>query len=117
MFSCEAARKTVACRAASRRGSAPSSGGISGKTAAPSGISSAVSSVISAPGHGGNDAQLVAVLDRAGEVVEVADVLVVEVDVDKPADLAAVKEPVGDARVFLAQVLEYGLDRAAAGLH
>src|SRR5439155_20099140 len=82
--SLEPTRKTTACRAASSSGLMPSSAGISGKAAAPSGTSgSSKSSAMSAPCHRGDDVHLVAVLDGGVHVVQVADVLVVEVDVDE----------------------------------
>src|SRR5438270_10247927 len=92
--SLEPTRKTTACSAASSSGLTPSSGGISGKTAAPSGTSgSSKSSAMSAPCHRGDDVQLVAVLDGAIEIIQVADVLFVEVDVDEAAQLAVLEEP------------------------
>src|SRR5262249_43461602 len=94
--SLEPTRKTTACSVASSSGWMPSSAGISGKTAAPSGTSGSLSSAMSAPCDGGNDADLVAVLDGGGEVVEVADVLVVEVDVDEAAQLAVVEQALAD---------------------
>src|SRR5438034_10356097 len=89
--------KTKACSVAKRSGCTPSSSGISGKTAAPSGTSPADSSSASssssaiglASGDGRDDAQLVAVLDLSGQVVEVADVLVVEVQVQEAFELGA----------------------------
>src|SRR5436305_12701752 len=84
--SSEPPANTQACNTANRSGLTFSSAGMSGKTAAPSGTSplsssrSGASSATSASGHGGDDAQLVAVLDRGAEVVEVTHVLVVEVD-------------------------------------
>src|SRR2546423_14210961 len=81
---------TKACSVANSSGWTPSSSGMSGKTAAPSGtspddspseMSSSSSAIGSPPGDGRDDAQLVAVLNRGGEVVEVAHVLVVEVQV------------------------------------
>src|SRR5262249_5676877 len=68
------------------------------------------------PGHRGDDGQLVAVLDRRGEVVEVTDVLVVEVDVDEAAPLAVVKKALDDAGALLAEVVEGGLHGAAADI-
>src|SRR5262245_1355599 len=87
-----------------------------GKTAAPSGTWRSGSSAISAPRHGGNDAHLVAGLDGGGEAVEVANVLVVEVDVDEAAHLAVVEQPLRDAGELAAHVVEHGLHRRAAGL-
>src|SRR6516164_8320069 len=117
--SSEPSKKTIACRVASRSGWMPSSAGMSGKTAAPSGTSRSGESGITllpkkilttetqrhredkmqgsetdrqirtqlvfsvslclcgskllSPGDGRDDAQLVAVLHRGLEVVEVAD--------------------------------------------
>src|SRR5579871_4301353 len=95
--SSEPPANTQACSTANRSGLTFSSAGMSGKTAAPSGTSprssssgSGASRATSASGHGGDDAQLVAVLDRGAEVVEVTHVLVVEVDVQKALDLGAV---------------------------
>src|SRR5436305_1896100 len=78
----EPSKNTIACRAASRSGWMPSSSGMSGKTAAPSGTSDVGSPAdMSASCDGRDDAQLVAVLDRRLQAVEVANVLVVELDV------------------------------------
>src|SRR5262245_66669484 len=95
----------------------PSSAGISGKTAAPSGTSgSSKSSAMSAPCHRWDDVYLVAVLDGGVEVVQVADVLIVEVDVDEAPQLAVVEQPLRDARVLAAQVVEDALHGRATGL-
>src|SRR5262245_37137346 len=104
--SAEPSKKTMACRVAKSSGWMPNSAGMSGKTAAPSGTSCSgeLPSDISASGHGGDDAQLVAVLQRGLEVVEVTDVLVVEVHVDEAAHLAVLKQPAGDPGVPGAEV-------------
>src|SRR5438046_710885 len=84
--------KTKACSVARSSGWTPSSSGMSGKMAAPSGTSpdgsspersSSSSAIGLASGDGRDDAQLVAVLDRGGQVVEVAHVLVVEEQVQE----------------------------------
>ena len=81
-----AARPAAADGRPARRGSA-------GKTAAPSGtLGLRVRRLMSASGHGGDDGQLVAVLDRRGQVVEIANVLVVEIEVDEAAHLAVVEQ-------------------------
>src|SRR5208283_6027203 len=49
--------------------------------------------VRSASRDGGNDADLVVLGHRSGQVVEVANVLVVKVDIDKAAQFLAVEEP------------------------
>src|SRR5262249_10923659 len=59
---------------------------------------------------------LVAVLDRCREVVKVADILVVEIDVDEAAHLAVLEQPPGDAGILLAEVVEQLLDGAAGRL-
>src|SRR5262245_35740606 len=103
----EPSRNTIACSAASSKGWTPSSSGIVGKTAEPAGTSSGdcweSAMVLSdgayaarhracakriplAPRHRRNDAHLVAVLDRRVQAVEIADVLIVEIDVHEPAD-------------------------------
>src|SRR5262245_3641336 len=86
-----------------------------GKTAAPSGTCSRAS-LMSASRDGGDDGQRVAVLDGGLEGVEVADVLVVEVDVDEALELALVEEPVDDAGALPAQVVEDGLHGGPGGL-
>src|SRR5947209_7184556 len=99
-------------------GLTPSSSGISGKTAAPSGTSSgSAASLISASRHRRNDGQVVAVLDRGLQVVEVANVLVVEEQVDEAAQLAVVEEPARQGGKAGGQVVEDGLDGAPLGLH
>src|SRR5262249_59080255 len=102
------ARNTTACSAARRSGSTPSSAGMAGNTAAPSGTSSGAGSLslISTPGHRRDDRQLVAVLDRRGEVVQVADVLVVLVDVDEAPHGGPVEDAGGDARELRPHVVE-----------
>src|SRR4051794_10569244 len=110
--SSEPERKTRACSTASRSGWTFSSGGMRGKTAAPSGTSAGRSgSVMSASGHSGNDGQFVAVLDRGVEIVEVAHVLVVEVEVDEAAHLAVVEDAAADAGILRAERVEHALDR------
>src|SRR5260221_7911699 len=68
---------------------------------------------MSASGHRGNDADLVAVFHGSTEIIEVADIFIVDIDVDKAADLAVVEQPLGDARKLLAHVVENRLHRAA----
>src|SRR5665213_453480 len=85
--SSEPERKTTAWITANSNGSTPNSGGMSGKTATPSGVSSGSS----ATGHRGDDRQFIAVLDRRGEIIEIANVLIVEVDVDELAHLAVLE--------------------------
>src|SRR5260370_40386638 len=109
--------KTTAWRTASRSGLTPSSGGIRGKTAAPSGTGLSASSAISASGHRGNDAQFIAVLDCRGQVIEVTDVLIVQVDVDEAANLATLEDPLLDAGKLTAQIVERCLHRGAARVH
>src|SRR5437879_3068748 len=93
----------------------PNSGGMTGKTAAPSGTCFC-SWLMSAPGHCGNDAHLIAVLDAGLHAVQVANVLIVEVNVHETAHLAVLENAAGDARVFVAQVVEQVLDRGPGGL-
>lgn len=51
-----------------------------------------------APGDGGDDADLVAVLERGGLVLEEADVFLVHIDVHETADFALlVNQALGDA--------------------
>src|SRR6516164_7877341 len=94
----------------------PSSSGMSGKTAAPSGTSDRCESPsdISASGHGGNDAQLVAFLDRRLQVVQVADVFIVEIDIDEATNLAVVEDAASDRRMLGAKAVE-GLLHARSG--
>src|SRR5262249_7440825 len=113
-FCSEPSRKTTAWRTASTSGLIPSSGGISGKTAAPSGPELSASSAISASSHGGDNAQFIAVLDRGGEVVEITDVLIVQVDIDEAANLAVLEDPLTDTRELSTQIIECCLNRAAA---
>src|SRR5205823_780910 len=81
--------------------------GISGKTAAPSGTSPSAASFISASGHGGDDGEFVALLDRRVQVIEVSNVLVIEIDVDEAAQLPRLLEQaVGEAGELPAEVLE-----------
>src|SRR5438270_11384002 len=92
----------------------PSSGGMTGKTAAPSGTWFE-SWVMSTPGHRGNDANLIAVLDAGLQAVQVANVLVVDVDIHEPADLPVFENAAGDAGIFRAEVVEQVLDRGPGG--
>ena len=48
---------------------------------------------MSASRHGGNDRQFVAVLDRCSEIVEVADVFVIDVQVHKLLKFAIGEKP------------------------
>src|SRR5262245_29325567 len=115
--SVEPSKNTVVCSTASQSGLMPSSAGISGKIAAPSGTSAGSSSrAMSAPRDGRDDRQLVAVLDRRGQAVQVADVLVVQVEVDEPPHLAVVEDPRLDAGVLRREVVEHRLDRGARHL-
>src|SRR5438270_6848189 len=103
----EPSKNTTACRVASRSGWMPNSSGMSGKTAAPSGTAVVGSpSDMSASCDGRDDAHLIAVLDRGLEAVEVADVLVVEVDVHEAPHLAILEQPAGDAGELRAEVVE-----------
>src|SRR5438045_3787376 len=95
--SSEPARNTVAWITARRSGWTPRSGGMVGKTAAPSGTSAASSSAMSASRDRRDDRQLVAVLDRGGQVVQVTDVLVVEVQVHELLEPAALEQLLGHA--------------------
>src|ERR1700722_6782046 len=81
---------------ANSSGSTPNSGGISGKTATPSGVSSGSS----ATGHRGNDRQLVAVLHGSSKIIEIANVLIVEVDVDELTHLAVLENALGDGGIL-----------------
>src|SRR5262249_130276 len=113
----EPSRNTTACNTARSNGLIPNSGGMSGKTAAPSGTSRGTSSAISAPGHRGNDAQLIAILDDRCQVIQVADVLVVQVDVDEAPHLAVLEQPWHDRRKLPPQVLEHTLHGSAGHFH
>src|SRR5262245_27252994 len=88
--SSEPARNIVACSTASSRGFTANSGGINGNTAAPSGTSDSPASLMSSSGHGRDNRQLVAVLDRRGEIIEIANILIVEINVDEAANLSIV---------------------------
>src|SRR4051794_10928966 len=97
-------------------GCTPSSAGISGKTAAPSGTSGA-GSLISASRHRRDDGQLVAVLDRRVQRLQEADVLVVEVDVHELPELAVVEQARGERRVLGSEIVEDPLHGRSRGLH
>ena len=60
----------------------------------------------SASRDGGNDADLVVLGHRSGQVVEVANVLVVKVDIDKAAQFLAVEEPLAEGGKCGSQVGE-----------
>src|SRR5208282_6630582 len=60
----------------------------------------------SASRDGGNDADLVVLGHRSGQVVEVANVLVVEVDIDEAAQFLAVEEPLAEGGKCGSQVRE-----------
>src|SRR5260370_41133181 len=104
MLSSDPSRNTVACSTARSRGSTPRSPGISGNTAAPSGTSRSASSDMSPSGHRRDDRQLVAVLDRRGQVVEVTHVLAIEIQVDVLPHLASVEQLGLKRAVLLARV-------------
>jgi hypothetical protein len=64
---------------------------------------------------GGNDAQFVPCGDRGCEVVEVADVLVVEVDVDESAELCTFEDTLLQLRELRPEVTEDLADRGTLG--
>src|SRR5229473_2250496 len=114
IFSSEPARNTVAWSTASSSGFTPSSGGMRGKTAAPSGTSA--SPAMSASGDCGDDAYFVPVLHGRLQVIQIAHVLVVEIHVDEAAHLAVFKDALGYGGEFLPKAVERRLDRAAGHL-
>src|SRR5438876_5408347 len=114
MVSSEPARNTEAWTTASNSGFTPSSGGMSGKTAAPSGTSA--SAAMSASGYRGNNTHLVAIFDRGLQVIQVAHVLVIEIDIHETAHLAVLKEALRDSGKFLPEMIERRLDRTAGHL-
>src|SRR5262245_12958456 len=120
MVSAEPAKKTVACITAKSSGWTPSSAGISGNTAAPSGTSPPGScsspATASASGHRGDDADLVAVLDRRRQAAQIADVLVVDEDVEELLELVAVVEAGGQLGVEVADVGQRLADGGAGGV-
>src|SRR6187549_3350160 len=74
------------------------------------------SPVLSPPGDGGHDRQLVARLERRLEVLQEADVLAVDEDVDEAADLPGlVADAVLHSRVALLEVVDQRGDRGAVG--
>src|SRR5947199_3454012 len=94
----------------------PSSSGMSGKTAAPSGTSEQGCSgwsAMSASCDRGDDGQDVAVLGRGLQVVEIADVFIVEIDVDEATHLAVLEDSAHDVRELDAQCVEHLLDGGA----
>src|SRR5439155_4402135 len=72
---------------------------------------------MSASRHCGNDADLVAVLDRRSQVVQIANVLVIEVDVHKTADLAVFENALDHGGKLLSQGVERSLDGRACHFH
>src|SRR5438105_2693504 len=97
---------------------------MSGNTAAPSGTSaSPVSSsssrccAMSTSGDGGDDAQLVTLLHWRAEIVKIADVLVIEIDVDEAPKLAILEDPLRHRRELPAQSFEHCLHRASGNLN
>src|SRR5258708_26874909 len=117
MASSEPSKNTMACNAAKKRGSTPSSAGISGKTAAPSGTFRSVSSDSLATGHRGNDRQFIAVFNGGGEIVEVTNVFVIQVQVDILPHASAIDDLRLNGRIFLTQVFQNRLDGRTADLH
>src|SRR5438105_368278 len=85
-----------------------------GKTAAPSGTSEgSAASLMSASSHRGNDRQFVAVLDSCVEKVQVAHVLVIDVQIDESAHLAVLEQAAGDGGILRREGIKHGLDRMA----
>src|SRR5579864_5111758 len=138
MSASEPWRNTIACSTASSSGCTPSSGGITGKTAAPSGTSGESSgerillfaacglalasakpqaATRSTPRNRGDNAQFIAVLRFRGQVVEVADVLVVQIDIQERLNLPAVENLRRQRRELLAQIIERRLNGRPAGLN
>src|SRR3982074_1678902 len=108
--SVEPSMKTMECKRASSNGWMCSSGGMSGKTADPSApsLSPACSSrrwssgvCMSAPSDRGNDADFIAVLHRCRHGIQIANVLVVEVNVDEAPQLAIVEQLRNDGGILL----------------
>src|SRR5207247_6429332 len=76
-----------------------------------------VSTGSAAPGDGGNDRDLVAVLERGLLRLEEPDVLLVDVDIDESPQLAGlVHESFLQPRELALQVVHQALDRVALGL-
>src|SRR5438105_1293457 len=88
---------------------------MSGNTAAPSGTSDSPVPM-SASGDRGNDAQLVAVLDGRGQVVKVANIFVIEVDVDESAHLPILEDTLGDRWELSCQVIQGTLYGASSNI-
>src|SRR5262249_34233651 len=117
MSSSEPARKTVAWITASNSGWMATSGGMSGKTAAPSGTCDAPSSAMSPSGHRRDDTERVAVLHGGIQIIQVAYILIIEIEVDELANLAVLEQPIAHTRVLARQVFQRGLDGSTGGLH
>src|SRR5438477_12579294 len=76
-----------------------------------------VSTGSTAPGDGGNDRDLVAVLQRGLLGLEEPDVLLVDVDIDEAPQLPGfVEQAVLQARVLPLEVSDEAVDRLALGL-
>src|SRR5262245_45789117 len=116
MASSEPSRNTTACSNPSKRGWTPSSSGMSGKTAAPRGTWLSGRSLMLAPGDSGNDRELIAVLDRRVEIVEEANILVIEIDVDEALELALVEHALTQPGELPAEVIKDSLHAGACGL-
>lgn len=72
----------------------------------------------SAAGHGRHDADLVAVAEGGGLVIEKTDVLAIDVDVQEAAQLAVLIGEAGqDAREVAFEGLEQLVDRGGVDLH
>src|SRR5579859_7819601 len=69
-----------------------------------------------AAGHGGQDGHRVAVLDRSLQPVQEPDVLVVQVDVDEPAQALVVDQPLAQAAVLAFQVSQQLVEGGSVSL-
>jgi hypothetical protein len=65
----------------------------------------------SAPSHGRNNTDLIGGADGRREFFEVSDVFIVDVDVDEPAQLVAVKQPLVNGGILGAKMPQDLADR------
>src|SRR5260370_17828267 len=94
---------------AKRTGWIPSSAGICGNTAAPAGTSGADSSAISSSGHRGYDAQLIAIFDGRRQIVQIANILIIEVNVHEATHLTLFDDTFHDCGETSPQVFQRSL--------
>jgi hypothetical protein len=62
--------------------------------------------LFSTPGHGRDDAHLVVGGDGRGQLLEITNVFIVDININKSAELGAIKEPLADGGILGAEMAQ-----------